>query len=245
MRPVRKGVSPVVGDFKKYEDAKKELVGRLGSYCSYCERKISTLLAVEHIEPKDGDFGKPALEKRWTNFLLACTNCNSCKGSKEVDFHRLIFPDRDNTFHAFIYTEDGKIGVNTTLNPAQMVLANNTLALVGLDKPIQQYKDSNGLQVALDRVAQRMEAFGVAEAALALLKRDPRSDVLKESIVMTAESNGFFSIWMKVFDSYPEMKVKFIKAYKGTEITGCFNMLNGSSLHPSPNPDRLECGGKI
>lgn len=62
MRPVRRGSSPIANDFNRYEDAKTDLISRiskghlkerhLGSYCSYCERRIETNLAVEHIEPK-------------------------------------------------------------------------------------------------------------------------------------------------------------------------------------------------
>lgn len=245
MRPVKKGDSPIVGDFRKYEEAKPELVSRLGLYCSYCERRIVTLLAVEHIEPKDGTYGKPALKRRWSNFLLACTNCNSCKGSSKVDFRRLIFPDRDNTFHAYRYEADGSITLASHLSPRQKVMARNTLRLIGLDKPIQVYTDSNNEQVALDRAAQRMEAFGVARVALSLMLREPNSNALKISITSNAVANGFFSIWMTVFDNYPDMKLRFIQAFDGTENSGCFDMVTGGVFTPAPNLDNLNHGGKI
>ncbi len=245
MRPVKKGNSPIVGDFKKYEDAKPYLVGRLGLYCSYCERRIATLLAVEHIEPKDGAHGRQALEKRWSNFLLACTNCNSCKGSNKVDFRRLLFPDRDNTFHAYKYEADGSVSLAAHLLPRQKVMARNTLRLVGLDKAIQVYKDSNDEQVALDRGAQRMETFGIAQDSLSLLVSEPNSNALKQSITATAVASGFFSIWMRVFDNYPDMKLNFIRAFNGTENSGCFDMFTGGVCTPAPNPDNLNHGGKI
>nr|WP_075518699.1 HNH endonuclease [Moritella viscosa]SHN95940.1 Putative uncharacterized protein [Moritella viscosa] len=245
MRPVKKGTSPIVGDFNKYEDAKVELVSRLDLYCSYCERKIPTLLAVEHIEPKDGDFGRPQLATRWSNFLLACANCNSCKGSKEVNFQQLLFPDRDNTFHAFIYEDDGTISLPPTLSPNQKVIAQNTLRLVGLDKPQQVYKDSNDEEVALDRCKQRMDIIGIAQVALTLLQNEPDSAGLKQMIITNATTSGFFSIWMKVFDAYPDMKVRFIKAFKGTEDSGCFDMITGNAITPAPNLDKLAHGGKV
>lgn len=245
MRPVRKGASPVAGDFNKYEDAKPELVSRLGLYCSYCERKVVTLLAVEHIEPKDGDYGQPQLQKRWANFLLACINCNSCKGSKKVDFKRLLFPDRDNTFIAFEYGLDGRVTYSSNLTPRQKVRARNTLRLTGLDKPVQVYKDENDEQVALDRAAQRMEAFGMAQVALSLLQAEPDNNNTKEAIVMLAQQAGFFSVWMKVFDVYPDMKIRFIKTFNGTENSGCFDMVTGNSVAPAPNPDALAHGGKV
>lgn len=244
MRPVRKGSSPVVGDFKKYEDAKPELVSRLGLYCNYCERKIMTSLAVEHIEPKGGDFGQPQLEKRWSNFLLACVNCNSCKGSDEVDFKQLFFPDRDNTYHAFTYTKDGKVESSAHLTPAQKTLADNTLKLVGLDKARQDSRDANKQQVALDRVSQRMQVIATAEVALTLLQAS-HNDMMRDAIEIMALEAGFFSIWMTVFDAYPEMKIRLIRAFKGTEQSGCFDMVTGDSVTPAPNPDGLSDGGKV
>lgn len=245
MRPVSKGASPINGDYDKYENAKPELVSRLGDYCSYCERQISTLLAVEHIEPKDGPHGKPALEKKWSNFLLACTNCNSCKGSRKVNFQRLLFPDRDNTFNAYIYEEDGSISISPQLSPQQKIMAQNTLHLVGLDKPIQVFLNANDEQVALDRVSQRMQAFGVAQESLLLLQSEPNCNALKECIQKIAISSGFFSIWMKVFNNYPDMKLRFIRAFGGTESSGCFDMTSGGNIIPAPNPDQLNDGGKV
>lgn len=244
MRPIRKNASPIAGDFNHYEDAKPDLVSRLGLYCSYCERKISTLLAVEHIEPKDGQFGQSHLEKKWSNFLLACTNCNSCKGSKQVDFSQLLFPDRDNTCHAFYYTDDGKVESRSTLTPAQKIFAENTLKLVGLDKSVQTYKDSNDELVALDRGAQRMEAIAIAQEALRLLNSCQSIEMMR-AIEMMAVEAGFFSIWMQVFDAFPNVKIRLIRVFKGTEESGCFDMATGSPITPAPNPDGLANGGKV
>lgn len=244
MRPIRKLQSPVNGDFNSYEDAKPELVSRLGQYCSYCERMISTLLAVEHIEPKNGPHGKPALEKSWSNFLLACQNCNSCKGSKKVDFTKLLFPDRDNTFYAFVYNDDGTISPSANLNAHQKILAENTLNLVGLDKPIQQYIDSNGEFVYLDRVGQRMAVIAEAQDALKCYLSAP-SDSMRDVIVKLAKAKGFFSIWMKVFHAHQDMKIRFIMGFNGTESSGCFDMVNAANIVPAPNLDALSDGGKV
>ncbi|HDU8645487.1 HNH endonuclease [Morganella morganii] len=245
MRPVNKGSSPVSGDFSDYEAAKPDLISRLGKYCSYCERRVQSMLAVEHIEPKDSDYGKPELIGRWSNFLLACVNCNSCKGKKEVDFEQLIFPDRDNTFHAYVYEEDGNIALAQHLTPAQKVMAGNTLRLVGLDKAMQVYTDSNGEQVALDRVAQRMESFATAQSALSDMNDAPNCINLKNSITRNALSDGFFSVWMTVFNDYPDMKLRFIRAFTGTEGSGCFDMNTGDNITPAPNHNCLDCGGKV
>ena len=242
MRPVRRNNSPITGEFAKYEDAKPELVSRLGLFCSYCERRISTSLAVEHIESKNK---VPTLERVWSNFLLACVNCNSCKGNKTVIFNDLIFPDRDNTFHSYIYLDDGTITVNPILSTQQRKQAQDTLKLVGLDKPMQTYSDSNDEVVALDRSGQRMEAIATAQQSLSLLETAPEVEALKQSIVISAKEAGFFSIWMKVFNAHPQMKILFIKAFKGTEGSGCFNMQTSDSITPAPNLDNLLDGGKV
>lgn len=245
MRPVGKGVSPVSGDFKKYEDAKPDLVSRLGLYCSYCERKITTLLAVEHIEPKEL---KPELEKRWSNFLLACINCNSCKGHKPVDLSKVLLPDRDNTFAAFVYLDDGSIGIAEHLSASQRDLAKETLSLVGLDKPLQENLDANQELVALDRVSQRMQTVMLAQTLLNCLHEvsgESVASVVRSMIVGHALDNGHFSIWMRVFDNEPDMKIRFIRAFKGTEASGCFDMNTGAVLTPAPNPDQLNSGGKV
>jgi 5-methylcytosine-specific restriction endonuclease McrA len=78
MRPVFRNASPQADDYDDYRHSFPELVGRIGMYCSYCERRIATNLAVEHIQPKS----LPAyahLAGRWNNFLLGCVNCNSTK----------------------------------------------------------------------------------------------------------------------------------------------------------------------
>lgn len=99
MRPVDRGDSPNNGDFENYRDAYIPLLARLGPYCSYCERRIQTNLAVEHIQPK-ADYLYPELEGRWENYLLACVNCNSTKGDKDVRPENFYLPDRDNTLAA-------------------------------------------------------------------------------------------------------------------------------------------------
>lgn len=79
MRPVERGLAPRT--YTKYGDAISDLEEHLGLYCSYCERRLPTSLAIEHIMPKSLH---PGLEVEWTNFLLTCNNCNSVKGKQEI-----------------------------------------------------------------------------------------------------------------------------------------------------------------
>ncbi|HHR6077859.1 TPA: HNH endonuclease [Providencia alcalifaciens] len=244
MRPIRRNNSPIQGNFAKYEDAKNDLVSRLGFYCSYCERRINTLLAIEHIEPKDGAFGKPHLQCVWTNFLLSCQNCNSCKGAKEVIIQNILLPDRDNTYYAYVYKDDGVIEVRSSLPNATKLKAKNTLMLVGLDKAQTRSLDENKQQVALDRISQRMQVIASAKETLLLYEETPIPNMLK-MVIKQASAEGFFSIWMSVFDAHPIVKIELIRTFNGVEDSGCFDMSKASTITPSPNPDCLPFGGKI
>lgn len=242
MRPIRRNSSPITGDFNDYSDAKAYLVSRLGRYCSYCERSIPTNLAVEHIEPKNKN---PLLETKWSNFLLACVNCNSSKGSKNVVFNNLFLPDRDNTFYAFEYFPDGEIKPSTSLNPLNLNIAKATLTLLGLDKPIRRSLDEQGKQIALDKASQRMEVWGIAEMALIDYQTNLTNQAVKRQIIENMRANGFFSIWMKIFNNYPEMRTLFIDGMNGTQESGCFDLTTANTISPHPNLDGLDGGGKI
>ncbi|CAG9225669.1 HNH endonuclease [Paraburkholderia sabiae] len=244
MRPVMRGVSPQTTDFKSYDDAKHHLVSRLGSFCSYCERHIKTNLAVEHIQPK-GLAAYAHLTGTWENFLLGCVNCNSTKGDKDILLADVFLPDRDNTSAAFDYLPDGKIAISNALSPVSQTKAENLLSAVGLDKPIVTYLDENGKQVALDRVAQRMEVWGIASEARNDVAAAPGNHTVRKLVVKLALAHGFFSIWMEVFAGDSDMRKRLIRAFPGTEASRCFDMATTALVRPGPNPDTLPHGGKI
>jgi uncharacterized protein (TIGR02646 family) len=244
MRPIRRGGSPLEKDYKEYKDAKADLIGRLGPYCSYCERRIATMLAVEHIQPK----GLPAyadLIGRWENFLLGCVNCNATKKDKDVQLNEVLLPDRDNTFAAFVYSADGKVAPSPELSDGLQRMAEDTLSLTGLDKKISVVQDENGKQIALDRVSQRMEAWAVAKEARSDILTNSENEAVRLGAVRTALGYGFFSIWMTVFSSDSDMRNRLINAFKGTRESGCFDPATGSPISPAPNPDGLPGGGKL
>ncbi len=110
MRPVERGSAPRT--YTRYQDAIGDLEARLGTYCSYCERRTS--LAVEHVIPKSK---RPDLEREWTNFLLACTTCNSVKGDKDVVIQKFLWPDRDNTFLAYVQRQRWLCSVSKQYEP--------------------------------------------------------------------------------------------------------------------------------
>jgi uncharacterized protein (TIGR02646 family) len=243
MRPIRRGASPRQVDFTNYRDALPDLVSRLGMYCSYCERLISTQLAVEHIQPK-GLPAHHALRGRWENFLLSCVNCNSIKKDKPVSSADVLLPDRDNTLAAYSYSEDGEIQISSRLGAPAQRLASATLALVGLDRRSQNIADANGRLIALDRFKQRMNAWLTASRARDHLTAQPGNTALCETVILVATATGFFSIWMEVFRDHPDMRSRLIDAFPGTRESGCFDPLSSDLVQPAPNPDRLPDGGK-
>ena len=248
MRPIERGPSPEAEDFENYRDAFVELRSRLGPYCSYCERRIPTNLAVEHIQAKeytnaDGERPYAHLKGRWDNFLLACVNCNSTKGDKNVLLYDVLLPDRDNTSAAYVYRQDGVIEPSQSLSLSQTKLAAALLRLVGLDKPRISELDSNGRLVSIDRVGDRAEAFSEALDSLADYEARP-TDAMARSVVRTARANGFFSIWMTVFADHPSLRRAFVESFPGT-CEDCFD-LEGEPISPrgAAKPE-LAYGGKV
>lgn len=245
MRPVRRGDSPIAGDFDPYSKAQPYLMSRLGGYCSYCERRVTTQLAVEHIQPK-GLAAYAHLIGRWDNYLLGCVNCNSTKKDKNVVLADILLPDRDNTFVAFTYQPDGTVVPSAACAALGLhQKAKETLSLTGLDKRIAVSVDENGKQVAIDRVSQRMEVWAVAEVAKSDVDANPGNDAVRRLAIQTARGYGFFSIWMAVFDNNQDMRNRLIDAFDGTRSSGCFDPVTTISISPAPNPDGLENGGKL
>jgi uncharacterized protein (TIGR02646 family) len=244
MRPVQRGASPFPTDLDNYEDAKPSLVSRIGRYCSYCERPIHTILAVEHIQPKDLA-AYQSLIGRWENFLLACVNCNSTKKNKDVALAEMLLPDRDNTFTAFTFSADGSIAPASNLRDSIKRMASKILNVTGLDKKISMTLDENEKLVALDRVSQRMQAWAIAEESRADFLANPTIVALRRAVIRTATETGFFSIWMTVFATDPDIRNRLIDAFAGTRGSGCFDQNTTQPVSPAPNPDRLSHGGKI
>lgn len=230
MRPVVRGPNPTGTTHDPYNDARPYLKDCIGSYCSYCERRIRHALEVEHLKPKDLYDG---LKGEWDNFLLACKNCNATKGAEDVDFERLFFPDRDNTFAAFRYTKDGYVEPAGHLNGTQCQIANDTLRLTGLNKKIRRTQDVETREVTIDRIDDRNQARLEARRALNRHQKNPTPE-LKASAVDLARQTGFFSIWMDVFADHPDMQRRFIDAFPGT-AADCFD-LDADPIPVSPRP---------
>lgn len=241
MRPVERNAVPADAAWRTYRDAFPALVGRLGPFCSYCERKLPTNLAVEHILPKSVH---PDESMEWDNFLLGCVNCNSAKNDHDVDPVTLLLPDRDNTFAAFAYAEDGEVSAaGTTVLPWYQG-AIDLIDLVQLNRSQFNNLDDNERILAIDRPKQRKEAFLLAKRSLRNLNSNDTPG-LRDQIAITARENGHFSIWMKVFAHDPDMLHRFIQEFEGTSPS-CFAGLPATFTIVSPRPDNgLVGAGKV
>jgi hypothetical protein len=222
MRPVERGAVPRT--YSDYRDAIGDLEARLGNYCSYCERRLPISLAVEHVVPK---VLHPELELEWTNFLLGCTNCNSVKGKKIVEVNNFLWCDRNNTFLAFAYFKGGFVQLADNLNEDQQTKAKALLDLVGL----QRHQASGWENPASrdKRWKDREEVWAIAEKCRDDFEMLEKADAAKSLLLSVAQGFGFFSVWMTVFETYPDIKRELIKIFTGT-ATSCFDV-NGKPIN--------------
>lgn len=197
MRRVERGPHPVDGNnnpktFHPYHRAKADLLDRLGRYCSYCERTGD--LHIEHVVPRRR---RPDLTEDWTNFLLGCANCNGTKRNRNQSRDGYIWPDQDDTEGAFEYLPDGIVRVRNDLPELEGGKARRLFELVGLGcRPA-------GDPCARDlRWRDRREAWRQAEHARRRV--EDGADIIDEVIVL-ARATGFWSVWMTVFASHPQV----------------------------------------
>lgn len=227
MRPVLRGEPPLDSNdnpvlFSDYKQARDPLLDRIGDYCSYCEIPLSDRADVEHIRPKNSN---PDLSLTWDNFLLACTSCNSIKGTTPVNLDDYYWPDQDNTFRAFVYPQELPPEVAPELNNTQKTIAEKTLHLTGLDRaPGSPNPPTNRDR----RWRKRLQAWGKALRAQQLLTENDHTNV-RESIVDTATSTGFWSVWMTVFHNDTDMHNRFIDTFPGSRASASFDQ-NGQPV---------------
>ena len=224
MRPIVRGEPPQIAGSEpgiaSYRKFAAPLEERVGPYCAYCEMRLNEGIKLEHVRPKSLH---PDLESNWHNLLPSCVFCNSIKGSQPVDLFEYLWPDRDNCFLAFLYEPDRVPQINPRLQTSRQQ-AQNTLSIFKLDLEPRYHGDGS-----LDRrLRQRIETWRKAQDAKSDLIQYPSAGMCR-SIVDTATSSGFWSVWMTVFADEPEMRQRFIEAFPGT-CTSCFN----ANTEPKP-----------
>ena len=230
MRPVIKGSTPTDSEgndiiFSKYDRARRYLIDGIGEYCSYCERKIEANLAVEHVQPKDTN---PQLALDWNNFLLACTNCNSTKGKKTVNLNEYVWPDIDNTFSHFLYNQTGIVNISPLAT--EQVLKEKIqkmLDLMGLQKSPPRVGSADWERASDRRYEHRIQAW--SDANHYMDKYNKSSDAIRNLMIPLIKTivihQGFWSIWMKSFENFPEVQIELINSFPGTNITYFPNLI--------------------
>jgi uncharacterized protein (TIGR02646 family) len=205
--------------FATYAAARADLFARLGRYCSFCERRIPVSLAVEHVVAKSR---RPALARDWKNFLLACQNCNSTKGTKLVGRH-MFLPDADNTFRALEYSVGGKVKSAAALTGLLKGKATRLIRLVGLDKRPTADPEAKDL-----RWEDRREAWDKATRYQGLYAA---GTVSLTNVVDLCLSDGHWSIWMTVFAPHAVVRQALIAAWPGTAVN-CFDAATAAVVRP-------------
>ena len=218
MRPVDKGKAPEI-EFKCYQDAEPYLEERIGEYCSFCEFPIQHVPEVEHREAKAG--GGDRLN--WANLLLSCKYCNTRKGRivGAGDKEKYLWPDEDDTFHAFLYESDiPKMNEAYLASKGQKLKSKavNLFGLIQLDHVPISPKDKDR------RYSHRSEARNCAldnRAGWEKVKQSKEKDIYLKQIGQLAKATGFFSTWMEVFQNEPEVRDLLISVFKGTRKEFC------------------------
>lgn len=220
MRPVNKGEAPDK-EFKKYQEAEPYLEERLGAYCSFCELPINHVPEVEHKEAK----AKGGDELAWANLLLSCKYCNTRKGTvvAKGDKDQYLWPDEDDTFHAFSYDMDIPQLNETYLQKQGEVKkqrAENLFNLLKLDN-VPMTPAIKDRRFAM-RNEVRNYALGSKEG-WNKVKESSEKLLYLQQIEMLAKASGFFSVWMNVFKDDAEVKKMLIAAFKGTKEEWCMD----------------------
>jgi hypothetical protein len=170
---------------------------------------LETHLAVEHVQPKSS---VPALVVSWQNFLLACGNCNSCKGDAPINLPDFLWPDLDNTLRAFRYTQGGVVEVDATISALLQTKASASRTLVGLDRVPGAAVPPTANDFRWNRRREVWLKAKKAQQRLAAANTVP----LRQQIAETAQESGMFSIWWEVFASDQDMRQRIRHAFVGT-----------------------------
>lgn len=225
MRPIDKGDAPSL--YTDYSAALGDLEHRLGLYCSYCERRLPSGLAVEHKAPKRT---YPHRELDWHNFLLSCQNCNSVKGETDLAEDEVLWPDKHNTFLAIAYERGGYVRTSEELPSNLSPRAKALIDLVGLDRHF-----CNGFPSPARRDRrwqQRESVWQAAERCLAKYEDLNQAEEALQLVLEVACGHGFFSVWLTVFDQHVNVKRALIRHFAGTAPC-CFNQ-EGQAVPRTP-----------
>jgi len=147
-------------------------------------------------------------------------NCNSVKGKTPTNGTDFFWPDRDNTLLAIDYKPGGLVEAKATLTDAQRQKAEKLIDLVGLDRHPGQPVEKQPAERD-KRYMDREMVWKLAKLKREALARNDNDD-FRTVIAELAKAEGFFSVWMSVFQDDSDMRRRFCEGLKGT-AKNCFN----------------------
>lgn len=212
MRPIKKGEPPRA--YSQHGDAQPDLIATIGRFCSYCGRFVPSAINVEHKRPK---VRYPAEKLLWSNFLLACQNCNPSKGHDRCNLNNYLWPDTDNTMRAFRHLPEGIVRKNKNLPKRIRRKATRTINLVGLDRTPGAFCPPTDRDYRwLDRKNEWDKAMLFQNDLLEFDTPGQRNKAI------VAAKNGIFPIWWTVFEGDVEMRRRLREVFLGTDAE-CFD----------------------
>lgn len=234
MRPIERGNVPLNEDgtpktVSDYKNWRKDLLDRLGNYCSYCEMALNDSPQVEHVIAQDVD---SALALEWINMLLACSACNRAKWNHLCPSATHYLPTHHNTFLSFRLLKTKNLRhqdeaasfviVNPILQANQRLKAQNTVDLCRLNVDFTAIRSEQ--KVTDLRWRYRREAIFDAE----LWRKEwddwgqNSANQFIELLITNAKAKGFWTAWFTVFQDVRAVREALINGFKGTAI-GCFD----------------------
>jgi uncharacterized protein (TIGR02646 family) len=229
MRPIDRGDWPLDDDgnrkrYSNHRSWRKDLIDRIGSYCSFCNMRLTDSPQVEHVIAQNIDHN---LALDWDNLLLACGACNRVKSDHPCPPSTHYLPQFHNTHLAFdaVLTahpeSPDELAAFVTFKdaPADEVKTRNTIALCALDRDttreFSQITDARWR----DR-AQAMLTANIWRVSWDGGRMNPSE--FARLLVTVVEGRGFWSVWFDRFIDVPEVRRALVEAFPGTRRS-CFD----------------------
>ena len=225
MRPIDKGNIPLENGRPKtvsnYRNWRRNLIDRIGYYCSYCNIPLKDSPQVEHIIAQNlgGDITD------WANLLLACGACNRSKSDRPCPPDTHFLPDVHNTHLAFgiLETKNGGesavfVNIRNELSPDLLRnKAQATIDLCNLDKDTTKVPG----QVTDLRWKYRYETHCIIQIWRRNWNDWGRTKQIRfiELLITAAKEAGFWSIWFDAFIDVREIRQALIESFPGTDIS--------------------------
>lgn len=160
---------------------------------------------IEHVVPKTKNRN---LVLEWANLLLGCKTCNTIKNNNNDSREAYPFPDEYNTAYLYEY-KNGKVQINEELSENEYEMAKKLFELIKLNR------EYNSSKRADDRDIARMHEYNKAKMSLEDYMEAPIPQMVN---VISRSPEGFFSVWLEIFEDYPEVKKAILEAVPGTAL---------------------------